>query len=90
MVIHTIGYEYDTQMEGFDEIRAKHREYLASLHADGELLASGPWGSTGGLLVVAADEDRAGEIRAADPIFAAGATVKSAIRPWKVTLGPWS
>ena len=54
-------------------LRPNHRERLASLAADGRLLAGGPWSDDSGALLVFLVESRAelDEIVATDPYYAA-------------------
>jgi uncharacterized protein YciI len=55
------------------ELRPAHRERLAALAADGQLLAAGPWADdTGALLVfLAPTRDQLDAILAADPYYSA-------------------
>lgn len=57
--------------------RPAHRQRLAELHAQGRLLAAGPWhDDTGAMLVFRADRDGVRQIMSADPYYATpGVTV---------------
>ena len=57
MAIIAIQYEYDaTKLDTIAENRPLHRAHLKELKEAGKLLASGPLGRNGALLVVVADE----------------------------------
>lgn len=72
------------------ELQDAHLAYLATLHADGSLLAAGPAGGPDddvrGLSIMTVDQDRARELCEADPAVRAG---KFALRvmPWMVPGG---
>jgi uncharacterized protein YciI len=72
-------------------VRPKHREYLAALQEKGQLLASGPWASdTGALLVYeAADEAELREILEHDPYTEADVVSRVRINEWTPVLGSW-
>ena len=69
--------------------RPAHRETLARLHADGELVAAGPWADdAGALLVFAVDRGRLEELLDADPYYrrTPGVEVRS-VRAWTPVVG---
>ncbi|WP_250443556.1 YciI family protein [Actinotalea sp. C106] len=43
MTTYCVHYVYDDRAALRDEVRPRHRQYLRSLLATGDLLASGPW-----------------------------------------------
>ncbi len=61
------------------ELRPHHRELLARLHADGELLNAGPLvDGSGSVLLLTTTRERVDEVLAADPYYSAdGVTVTS-------------
>ncbi len=72
-------------------VRPAHREYLASLQEKGHLLASGPWTSdTGALLIYeAANEAELREILEHDPYTEADVVSRMRITEWNPVLGSW-
>ena len=59
------------------ELRPRHREILADLHAAGEVLTAGPFDDgSGSMVVFTTTRDRVDEVLATDPYYAAdGVTV---------------
>jgi uncharacterized protein YciI len=72
-------------------VRPKHREYLASLQEQGHLLASGPWTSDTGALIIyeAEDEPALREILEHDPYTEADVVSRVRITEWNPVLGSW-
>lgn len=94
MAVFTIEYTYDPALrETVDEVRPRHREFLAGLRDRGVVLASGPYTSGEGasaLLVVRADsEEEALAALAADPFATAGVIARRDAREWNPVVGPW-
>ncbi|GIG89810.1 YciI family protein [Plantactinospora endophytica] len=68
--------------------RPAHRELLAGLHADGRLVAAGPWeDDSGALLLFDADEPTVREALDADPYYSTTGVSVVALRPWKPVVG---
>ena len=70
-------------------LRPAHRERLSALHAEGALLAAGPWADESGALLVFHSDDprRVEQILADDPYYhAPGVSVRS-IREWRPVVG---
>ena len=69
-----------------DSIRPKHREYLNSLLANGQLACSGPFTNGYGALIVYEAEtlEDAEKLIRADPFHDGGVFVKWEVRPWKM------
>ena len=68
--------------------RPAHRERLTRLHADGRLVAAGPWqDDSGALLLFSADEEAVREIIAADPYYATAGVSVVAVRCWQPIVG---
>jgi uncharacterized protein YciI len=65
-------------------LRPAHRERLAGLAADGQLLAAGPWSDdTGALLVFVVDSrDELDAIMNADPYYSAPGVTVTSIQEW--------
>jgi uncharacterized protein YciI len=65
-------------------LRPAHRERLAGLAADGQLLAAGPWSNdSGALLVFVVDSREALDaIIAADPYYAAPGVTVASVQEW--------
>ncbi len=92
MSIYAITYSYDP--ERLDDIvatRPEHRAFLRGVFEAGDLLASGPLGDSGALLIVQADsEDAALQALVDDPFNSAGLIVQTTVALWKPVFGPWS
>ncbi|MSQ94067.1 MAG: hypothetical protein EXR98_05865 [Gemmataceae bacterium] len=80
--------EYNQDKAKIAEIRPTHRQYLATLKANGQLAASGPFTDDYGALIVyeAATKEEAEGFLKADPFNAAGIFVKYVIRPWNTVI----
>jgi uncharacterized protein YciI len=69
--------------------RPQHREVLAQLYADGQLLAAGPWpDDTGALVVFRGDRDEVESIIAADPYYSSPGVRVVSLREWNPVVGP--
>jgi uncharacterized protein len=69
--------------------RQAHRQRLAELHAEGRLLAAGPWDDgSGALLVFRADGDGVREIMSADPYYTTPGVTVVSLRRWQPVVGP--
>lgn len=82
----TYGYnETDLRAQRRDD----HVAHLKKLHADGALVAAGPYedGSGGAILLSADDQAAAEKIVAADPYTQLDVTKDRYLRAWKVTVG---
>jgi uncharacterized protein len=67
-------------------LRPAHREYLAQLHADGRLVACGPFTDGCGALYIyeAGSLAAAAEIVAADPYQIGGVFADCRLSPWEI------
>ncbi len=67
------------------KIRPKHREYLASLLAEGKLVLSGPFADEKGALIIyeGPSEEDVRAIIAADPYSSVDAIADLQLREWK-------
>lgn len=76
--------EYIQDRAKIGEVRPVHRQYLASLKANGQLAASGPFtDDSGALIVYEADSPEAAEaLLKGDPFHQNGIFVSWKIRPW--------
>lgn len=82
----TYGYnETDLRAERRDD----HVAHLKQLHADGKLVAAGPYEDlTGGAILLNAEDQAAAEaLVAADPYTQLEVTKDRYLRQWKVTVG---
>lgn len=81
-------YDYRPDNPVVADTRPQHREYIASLHAEGKIHGSGPFtDSYGGALIVFSLDDAATVADAlaltdADPFVQAGVVTKRAVREW--------
>jgi uncharacterized protein len=67
-------------------LRPAHREYLATLHADGRLVACGPFTDGSGALYIyeTGSLAEAEEILAADPYHIGGVFAGCRLSPWEI------
>jgi uncharacterized protein YciI len=69
--------------------RPAHRERVARLHAEGKLVAAGPWDDdSGALLVFDVDESGIAEIIEADDYYRAPGVTVVSVRPWQPIFRP--
>lgn len=91
MAIYAIRYNYSPDTDLIARTRPVHREYLRSLFDQGALLASGPLGSDGALLIVRADDaTEALSLVNADPFNEVGVIVEREALEWTQVYGPWA
>lgn len=92
MPIFAVTYSYSAEPEELSEIRPVHREFLAKLMEQGDLLASGPMVDVpGALLILKSDSVEAvAKTLDADPFEIAGFIGERAITQWNPVFGPWS
>jgi uncharacterized protein len=68
--------------------RAQHRQRLAQLHAQGDLLLAGPWADdSGALLIFTADGTRVRQIIQDDPYYTTPGVTVLGIRDWTPIAG---
>ncbi|MEQ4301731.1 YciI family protein [Plantactinospora sp. B6F1] len=68
--------------------RPAHRELLARLHADGDLVAAGPWADdSGALLLFDADEAAVRQTLDADPYYRTPGVEVVTLRHWAPAVG---
>lgn len=68
--------------------RPAHRERLAELYAQGQLVLAGPWrDDSGALLVFDADQDRVREILDSDPYYRTPGVTVASLREWTPVVG---
>ena len=92
MTTFTIEYAYDERSSERDLHRPAHRAYLASLAAEGKMLAYGRYdddGAPGALLVCEAERlDEVEGMIEGDPFVRAGLVPDHRIRVWPAVFGP--
>ena len=76
--------EYIQDKEKIQQARPVHRQYLATLKANGQLVASGPFTDDSGALIVyeAASREEAEKLLQGDPFHQNGIFVSWKLRPW--------
>ena len=86
-----VNYFYTAAPEALAEIRPIHREWLANLHAEGVLLASGPLVETRGALLIfrAESPEELSALLDNDPFDIAGFIGERVINGWNPVIGPW-
>lgn len=90
MTIYAVTYRYTDDAALKDQHRPEHREFLRGLHADGALLASGPFTDGDDALLILQGEGTADEVLSlldADPFRREGVVLERTIRPWNVVIG---
>jgi uncharacterized protein YciI len=77
---------YSSMREKAAALRPAHREYMTRLHADGQLVAYGPFADGGGALLIYETGSLAiaGEILAADPYQIGGVFAGCRLGSWDV------
>ena len=92
MATIAINYEYNaTKLPELAEHRPAHRAFLKELFDEGKLLASGPLGTNGALIIVVADSPEAGlELLNTDPLLAVDVVETRTARTWNPVIGPWA
>lgn len=92
MPVFAVEYSYDQQAERRNAVRPAHRAFLAALHEQGRLIASGPLegGSAALLLVHAADASDARDLLEPDPFATAGLLAQVTVRSWSPVIGSLS
>jgi len=80
--------EYLQDKAKIAEVRPVHRQYLASLRANGQLAAAGPFTDDSGALIVyeADSPEEAEKLLRADPFHQHGIFVSWRLRPWNPVL----
>ncbi len=80
--------EYIQDKEKIQSIRPTHRQYLATLKANGQLAASGPFTDDSGALIVyeAATPEEAETLLRGDPFCQNGIFVTWKLRPWNTVI----
>jgi uncharacterized protein YciI len=76
--------EYIQDRAKIQEVRPAHRQYLAALKANGQLVASGPFTDDSGALIVyeAPGPEEAALLLRGDPFHENGIFVTWQLRPW--------
>jgi uncharacterized protein YciI len=76
--------EYITDKDKIQSVRPVHRQYLATLKANGQLAVAGPFTDDWGALIVyeAASAEEAERLLRGDPFHQNGIFVRWTIRPW--------
>lgn len=68
--------------------RPAHRDRLTRLHAEGRLVAAGPWADdSGAVLIFDVDRPELAEIMAADPYYGTAGVRVHAVREWAPLVG---
>jgi uncharacterized protein YciI len=80
--------DYLQDKEKVDAIRPVHRQYLATLKANGQLAASGPFTDGSGALIVyeAASAEEAEALLKGDPFHANGIFLRWQLRAWNTVI----
>ena len=88
MALFAVTLTFSDETERRLEVRPSHREYLATLLAQGKLHESGPFVDDSGALLVydAADVAEVQELLSADPYTPAGVIAGASIKEWNVVM----
>jgi uncharacterized protein YciI len=86
-----VEYVYTADTAKRDEVRPAHRAFLAELQEKGQLLASGPWLTGSGALLIFEFEDEIALKTALehDPFAEADLVSRVRINEWTPVLGSW-
>lgn len=91
MSIYAVTYSYVPETEEMTATRPSHVDFLARLHSDGRILASGRLTESeplGALIVLNAESAAEAEsIMDGDPFFAGGFVAERLIRCWNIAFG---
>ena len=95
MTVFAVEYVYDSaRTDDIAALRPQHREFIARLHEEGSVLASGPWednAAPGALVIMSAeDADAVQRLLDEDPFHQAHLITQRTLRPWKPILGPFA
>lgn len=91
MAIYAIRYRYSSDTDLITATRPEHRDYLRTLYDAGSLLASGPLGQAGALLLVRADDAPAAlALVDEDPFNKVGVITDREALEWTPVYGPWA
>jgi uncharacterized protein YciI len=76
--------EYLQDKDKVGALRPQHRQYLASLREQGQLVASGPFTDDSGALIIfeATDREQAEGFLKGDPFYRNGIFLHYQLRPW--------
>ncbi|SOC56647.1 YciI family protein [Ornithinimicrobium cerasi] len=95
MSLYAVHYSYSDDTAARDEHRTAHREFLATLAADGVVMISGPYAAVdeapdAALLVLRGDNAaELAELLREDPFQQQGLVEQVAVREWTPVLGAW-
>ncbi|MEV6967626.1 YciI family protein [Hamadaea sp. NPDC051192] len=85
--MHVIELSFDGNPDRL-AARPAHREYLAALHAEGVVVASGPFpDDSGALLIFDVDRARVDQIIAEDAYYRAPGVTVVSVREWSPIFG---
>jgi hypothetical protein len=92
MNTYVVTYGYSADPIELNQVRPTHREWLATLLADGKLLASGPMvDRPSALLIFKAESiEELNALLDNDPFELAGMIGERAIEAWNPVLGPFN
>jgi uncharacterized protein YciI len=92
MTIFAVTYRYSDDVATRDNLRTKHRDYLAGLPTKGLLLVSGPFGpdeAPGALLLFRADDKaHVDALIDKDPFTTSGVIAEAPPPEWEPVIGP--
>lgn len=95
MTVFAVEYVYDpARTDDIATLRPQHREFIARLHEEGTVLASGPWqdnATPGALLIVTGqDVDAVQRLLDEDPFHQAHVISQRTLRPWNPVIGAFA
>ena len=92
MSIFAVNYHYAADSDALAEVRPIHREWLANLYEQGDLLASGPLVDNPGALLIFKSEsvEALSALLDNDPFDIAGFIGERVITEWNPIYGPWN
>lgn len=86
-----VNYRYDAnKLDILAAERPAHRDYFRQLFDDGIILASGPLGSNGALVILNVESTEAGlKLLENDPLYTAGVIEERSALVWDAIYNPW-
>lgn len=86
-----VNYRYDAgKLDILAAERPAHRDYFRQLFDEGIILASGPLGSNGALVIMDMESPEAAlKLLENDPLYAAGVIEERSALVWSAIYSPW-
>lgn len=92
MPVYAVTYVYVDDEPRKDEHRPAHRAWMSERLADGTLLASGPFRTSNGALLICRAENAVtlADMLKGDPFSVEGLIQETKVEQWTNVFGPWT